>query len=1042
MTHDIIDNLTVKLSDVLNEKISVSKQAHFAVGWFFLTGLKEIRNSIENLEKLEILIGSKVNKETVEAILLAQKYDEAVSDILEKKKYISDYQKKKIIEEEANALLERVGFIEPTEENIAFIKWFWEKLKEGKIEIKIYPNQPLHAKLYLLDFQDTRYGKGIGYVGSSNLSLSGLNLNTELNVAVAGDENYKALSKWFKERWDKSEDFTGFAQKALENSWVLINEVQPDKVTPFRIYLRILHEIFYFQEKEEIKKEKKYGQVELYNYQMDAVIDAYSKLHQYNGVFLADVPGLGKTYMGSALLAHLEEDGKKAIVVCPPKLIEQWQDVLSDFGVGTARVFSLGDLESILSDEKLMEREIILVDEAHHFRNPDTFRYQDLQLICENKKVILVGATPQNLSIWDLYFQIKLFTPSDLDHKLRIDPPDLKGFFRDCEKDSANLEDLISQIMVRRTRSNIKEYWGEDIKFPERKGPFRVDYDIDKVYPGGLYKNLSDLIENLTFARYDIGNYVKDNSKFSADELQRLKVAGGNLRKLMQIILFRRLESSIPAFRETVEWMQKSHFIFSEALKRNVVLVGEEAERIIDELKAGEDIENIKIPETRYNIEWFEKQKLIQDTEEDAEIFKEMYNSVKDLTSKNDDKLAHLISLLNLEEIKNKKTIIFTQFSATAKYLGEELKEKFPKVEFVSQDTGKVLTKAKRFAPKANRYKIKPEEEINILVSTELLSEGLNLQDGQVVINYELHWNPVRIIQRIGRIDRIGSQYDEIYVYNFFPQEEVEANINVEKKVKRRIDEIIKKFGGDEKTISSDEKVVKKKLFEVYTEKNRSLEEEEIYSRANHFLMEWKKIRDKYPDEYKIALDLPKMVTCGLCNKKAGGSVSVFCRADDYYKLLLANSSGDIIEKNDWKILELLECNPDTRTESLLKFHLDILKKVRKKFEIDVNIREMEKQSLEEIKRQVIKKLERFKRGKPEVFKKRIEGIIEKIRRIKLSVRERRRLRKVIRKHGLLPENLVEEIEEAIKNARTEEEKQPEKKYAQVIISESLRFDD
>ncbi|HRR96882.1 MAG TPA: phospholipase D-like domain-containing protein, partial [Candidatus Ratteibacteria bacterium] len=416
MTQDIIDNLAIKLSDVLNEKLAVSRKAHFAVGWFFLTGLKEIKDSVENLEKLEILIGSKVNKETAEAMLLAKKYDEAVSDLFEKNKYLSEGQKQKILEEEASNLIERVGFIEPTEENIVFIKWFWEKLREKKIEIKIYPYQPLHAKLYLLDFKDTRYGKGIGYVGSSNLSISGLNLNTELNVAVNGDENHDTLLNWFNERWEKAEDFTSLAIEALGNSWVLINEIAPEKVTPFRVYLRILHEIFSFQERAEIKKEKKYGQVELFDYQIDAVIDAYNKLQQYNGVFLADVPGLGKTYMGSALLSHLEEEGKRAIVICPPKLKEQWQDVLSEFGVGTARIFSLGELEKILNDEKLMARDIILVDEAHHFRNPDTFRYQDLQLICENKKVVLVGATPQNLSVWDLYYQIKLFTANDLDH--------------------------------------------------------------------------------------------------------------------------------------------------------------------------------------------------------------------------------------------------------------------------------------------------------------------------------------------------------------------------------------------------------------------------------------------------------------------------------------------------------------------------------------------------------------------------------------------------------------------------------------------------
>ena len=1039
MRHDIIDNSKIKLADVLKEKLSVSQSAHFAIGWFFLTGLKELKEEIEHLEKLEILIGSKTNEKTAEAILLSENYKEKVNDILEKNQHFSPYQVEKIIKTEAENLIERISCIEPTKENVEFITWFWEKLREEKIEIKIYPYETLHSKLYLLDFKDSRYGKGVGFVGSSNLSISGLTLNTELNVQVTGDGNYEELFGWFNEKWEKGIEFTEYAKESIGKSWVLINQLQLDEVTPFRIYLRTLHEIFAFQEKEEIKREKKYGEVTLYNYQIDAVVDAYHKLHNYNGVFIADVPGLGKTYMGSAILAHLEEDGERAIVICPPKLIEQWQDVLSDFGVGTVRVFSLGKLEDILNNEKLMERNIILIDEAHHFRNHETFRYNDLQLICENKKVILVGATPQNLSIWDLYWQIKLFIPNDLDHKFRIDPPDLKEFFSECDKGRADLEDLIAEIVVRRTRSNILKDYHENIHFPERKGPYRKEYDIDKVYPGGLYKKLSESIDNLKFARYDIASYLKERNPFTPDQLQRLKVAGKNLRRLMKIILFRRLESSIPAFRKTLNWMLNSYQIFLVALGKNVVLAGKEFEKLIDDIKAGEDIEGLEIPETDYKTEYFYKENLIEDIKCDRKILEEMFNSVKNLTAENDDKLKELISLLREEEIAGKKTIIFTQFSTTAEYLAKQLQENnFDKVDCVSGSTGKTLTKAKRFAPKANNYKVKSGEEINILVSTELLSEGLNLQDGQVVINYELHWNPVRIIQRIGRIDRIGSKHDEIYVYNFFPEEEVERNINVESKVKKRILEIVKRFGGDEKTISMDEETVEKKLFEIYTEQERAMEGDEIRSRAGYFSMEWLKLKEKYPEEYKKSLQLPKMVMCGMENKKAKNTVAVFCKSDDFYKLLLSDKNSEIINRNDWEILELIECLQNAKATLPLKFHLDILGKVRKNFEEELNRREIQKKKLEGIKRQTIARLDRIKRGKTEKFKREVAEVVRSVREIKLLVSQRRALRKEIRKYGALPEEIVSGIKEIVIKGEIEEKKLIEKKYAQIIISESF----
>jgi SNF2 family DNA or RNA helicase len=356
-------------------------------------------------------------------MLLEKKYESAVDDALKSKKYLNQQEIDNILNEEFNALIKHISCIKPTKENVEFIKWFFEKLRQEKIEIRIYPRETLHAKLYLLNYKDTRHGQGMAFVGSSNISMSGFNLNTELNVAVYGDENHKYLSEWFNKRWKESErtDFTALAQKALKKSWVM-----NDEVTPFRIYLRVLDEIFSSEEEREIP-ETKYGEVELWDFQRDAVIDAYHRLNEYNGVFLADVPGMGKTYMGAALLAHLQEDGKRAMVICPPKLVEQWKDVLSEFGVGTARVFSIGKLDEIINSEKLLMRDIVLIDESHHLRNPETNRYRDMEIICEGKKVILVGATPQNLNIWDLYYQMKLFTPSEVNHKFRIDPPSLKG---------------------------------------------------------------------------------------------------------------------------------------------------------------------------------------------------------------------------------------------------------------------------------------------------------------------------------------------------------------------------------------------------------------------------------------------------------------------------------------------------------------------------------------------------------------------------------------------------------------------------------------
>ena len=1039
MPGDIIDNSKIKLVDVLKEKLSVSKRARFAVGWLFLNGFKGLRDEIDKLEKLEILAGSRTNKETVEVMLLNRKWEKAVKDTLEKTKYLPEDKRNEILEKEFKGLMNDLSYIKPTEENIEFLKWFLEKLREGKIEIRIYYKEPLHAKLYLFEYKDQRHGRGEAIVGSSNFSISGFELNTELNVRVLGDENYKLLYDWFEKRWQESEkaEFTSLARKAIEKSWAFNKEV-----TPFRSYLRVLHEIFSYKEEEpEIEFE-----AELYRYQKDAVIDAYRRLYKYNGVFISDVPGLGKTYIGAALLSHLETEGKTAIVIAPPRLVEYWQEILGEFGAAKAKVFSLGKLEEILESEKYLKRKVVLIDESHHFRNPDTRRYRDLEKICQGKQVILISATPQNLSIWDIYWQLKLFTPYETNHNFRIYPIELKRYFDACEKGKANIEDLISQIFIRRTRSDVKEYYpDEKIIFPKRKGPYRIDYSIDEVYEKGLYVKLKKLISQLTYARYNIAVYAKEN-KFDPDELQRLSVAGQNLKKLVRINLFRRLESSVRAFRETLSYHLNSHKAFLNVLDQDKVLIGsvEEIKEIIEQMK-NEEIEEIKIPEQSYESERFEKEKLRKDLLRDSQIFETMLKLVKDITPEDDNKLQKLIETLNNKELKNKKIIIFSCFESTVKYLYENLKDKFLKVDFVAGGEN-ILTKIKRFAPQANKVKIKPEKEIQILITTEILSEGLNLQDGQVVINYELHWNPVRIIQRIGRIDRVGSRNDEIYVYNFFPEIAVEKEINIETKVNKRIEDIIQNFGYDEKTIRLDEPAVRKKLFEIYTEKPEGLEEIEEKSNAKYFELEFQKLIKKYPKEYEKALELPVMVRCGKASKEKG--VIVFCRADDYFKLRLANKKGKIISKDDWEILKILKCNVNEKNLGFNKNYLPLIEMVKEDFEIEANKREKDKETIiDPVKKEFQRLVNWLKRRESREIKQRFDALVDFLNKKHLNHEQSKFVRKLARtykrKFGLkkreILETLEKEITSRLKDAPEEIKPEIRPRYAQIIIAEELK---
>jgi len=1048
MTYDIIDNSKIKLINVLKEKLSISKKARFAVGWLFLSGFKELRNEIENLEKLEILAGSRTNKQTAEAILLEKKWEKAVKDVLEKTRYLPEEKRKEILDEEFKGLMNDLSYIKATQENIDFLRWFLEKLREGKIEIRIYYKEPLHAKLYLFEYRDKKYGLGEAIVGSSNFSVSGFELNTELNVRVLGDENYKTLDNWFEERWKESEltNFTQLAQLAIEKSWAFNKEV-----TPFRIYLRVLHEIFAYKEPPpDIEIE-----AELYRFQKDAVIDAYRKLKKFNGVFISDVPGLGKTYIGSALLSHLETEGKTAVVIVPPRLVEYWREVLSDFGASKAKVFSSGKLDEILENEKYLKRKVVLVDESHHFRNPETKRYRDLSRICQGKQVILLSATPQNLSIWDIYWQLKLFTPYEVNHNFRIYPIELKKYFEACEKGDANIEDLIVQIFIRRTRSDIKEYYTEEkIAFSKRKGPYRIDYSIDEVYEGGLYEKLKKLIGKLRYARYNLGRYAKEE-EFDPDELQRLRVAWQNLQRLVKINLYRRLESSIQAFRDSIRTHLKIHDGFKQILdKENKVWIGDldELEEFIERLQNDEEVEWVE-KRNFYDASKFNVKNLKEDLENDIQIFEEMKSLVKNIKPEDDDKLQKLIEYLNRKEIRGKKAIIFSCFESTVKYLYENLKNKFERVDY-TYGGEKILTKIKHFAPRSNKdikIHFDPQKEIQILITTEILSEGLNLQDGQVIINYELHWNPVRIIQRIGRIDRIAKPggkpfHDEIYVYNFFPETKAEKEIRVEKKVEERIEEIIQNFGYDEKTISIDEPTVRKKLFEIYTEKPEGIEEIEKKSPAKYFELEFNKLKEKYPIEYQKACELPAMVNIAKRHKKEG--IVVFCRADDYYRLKLVDTNWKIISSNDWEILKILECRLGEKGEDFNKSYYELIEKVKEEFEIEANKREQDKIIISEsVKKEFESLIKWLKRKESKEIKVKFDKLLDFVNEKKLSYEQEKIIRKLARsykkKFGLKKKEILKELENAIypllEEALPVEKPEIKPKYAQIIIVEELK---
>ncbi len=555
------------------------------------------------------------------------------------------------------------------------------------------------------------------------------------------------------------------------------------------------------------------------------------------------------------------------------------------------RIFSRAKVQNILEDERLMARPVVLIDESHHFRHTFTKGYKALEEICFRKKVIMLTATPYNTEARDILSQMKLFHATDAT-AIPVGPPTLSDFFKAVEDGQKKLPELLEYVMVRRTRRHIEKYYEEDmksgnLKFPERKPPKRIDYSIDEVYPG-IYEKIEKLLRKIRYARYDLYHYVKPEFKGEPD-LAQLKTAGKNLVALMRTILFKRLESSVAAFRRSVKNQEEIHQHYLDYLKKGVVPAGLLAEELRRYRLTGDDERLEEAMEQfaeRYAPEKFMIDRLKVDIEADLEVFTEVFNLVKGLKSADDAKLQTLLDYLKQEPLRDNKVLIFTQFATTAEYLGKEIKACYPDADYVSGSSRDMLEKVRRFAPKANRAKIREKDKIRILVTTDILSEGLNLQDCNIVVNYDLHWNPVRLIQRVVRVDRVSTEHDLIYTFNFFPEHKLEAKLGLEERLTRRFKEIHKHIGLDEKYLSPEEKLSDIELFKrIYTGEEGVLTkgEEEAEVSFAELVKVMRDLREKNPEVFRRVMELPNKVRSARADSQ--NELVVFCKTGEYAAL-------------------------------------------------------------------------------------------------------------------------------------------------------------
>ena len=836
------------------------------VGYFFISGFHTLHPALTKTEHVRILVGIKTDRATFDLIQSAKGQQEFV---LESHAQVREQLPGEILSE-----FQKSRDTPEIEEGVRrFVEW----IKSGKLEVRAYPSERLHAKLYIMTFHEGDRDNGRVITGSSNFTEAGLQENLEFNVELKNRADYEFALDKFNELWAKSVDVT--------KDYVTTIELKSPyaQFTPYELYLKFLYEYF----RGELNLPDEIDDIYLpagfkkLKYQEEAVLNARKVLDEYGGAFLADVVGLGKTYMSALLAQHLNEP---CLVIAPPHLLDEhnpgsWPNVFRDFGVRGYLCESLGKLGSLI-DRDLQKFSTVFIDESHRFRTEDTQSYEILAQICRGKRVVLVSATPLNNTPQDILSQIKLFQPgknSTIPNVRNLEAffgalrRRLEGLDRQRDRDAyfsvvkenarETREKILKFLMIRRTRTEIEKYYGADLKqqglkFPEVADPEPLFYKFNKVEAEVFDETIRSLTHDIKYARYTPllpGYYAGERDELDVQS-QR------NLAKFMKILTVKRLESSFTAFLSTlsrfilsyervIEEFHKGHvFISKKHIGKIFELLESDNQEGIDRLLEEEKAEKLS---ARDFLPAF-----ITDLENDLKALKAIRSQWKKVTR--DPKWESFRAILKKTPLlKEGKVIIFTESKETADYLAGRIRDEVESKVLLF--TGESLSSVREEVTSnfdARAYR--PKDNYRILVATEVLAEGVNLHRSNIVINYDIPWNPTRLIQRVGRVNRVDTRFDTIHTYNFFPTDEGNDLIKLREAAEAKIHAFIQMLGADARLLTEGEEIVSHDLFAKWNSKKTITGEDEDEETELKFLTEIRVVRDKQPDLFERIKRLPK----------------------------------------------------------------------------------------------------------------------------------------------------------------------------------------
>ncbi|MDQ6938888.1 MAG: phospholipase D-like domain-containing protein [Verrucomicrobiota bacterium] len=844
----------------LHDWTKIASAFDIATGFFEIGALLALETGWQKLDKIRILLGDEMTARTRQALL---------EGIRERTKAILDTSIEQ--EKEANDFLAGVPAIV-------------EGMRSGKIECKVYAKRKFHAKAYITHPKVAVIGS-VALVGSSNFTVPGLTQNVELNIQVRAPGDVTQLQEWFERHWAEGEN--------ISDDIIRVMERQIAAYSPFQVYAKALQELFKSKELPPESWEKTQSKMypELDQYQKEAYQSMLKISHQHRGAFLCDGVGLGKTFVGLLLIERLIVRDRKRVLLLVPKSgrVAVWERSLRKFlpdlfrGFSNLKIFNHTDLMRGGDFPEELQRmkdqaDVILIDEAHHFRNRGLAsgddgeirsRYWQLYDLAENKTVFLLTATPVNNHLRDFQHLIELFS--------RIDQPNsfsttvgihaLPAYFNKLEKQLLQIvtgsslgelfdqrgveleqvlfeDKLFRELVVQRSRAYVRasqeQNGGPTVTFPEKEPPRVVEYSVKKTY-GHLLGKMEKAFakEKPLFALalyYPLAYWKGDPTTLLQWDINRQK----QLVRLIRILFLKRFESSIVAFesscqtllikllaflranidpRNPVEvkrlekWEAQNEELLAHVKSRRSELRDEEQS---EESELGDEFIDLfdPLPREDYKID-----EIFNETYSDLETVVDFLEEIQGLDASHDDKLKSLIKLLTKDAVlKKNKVLIFTEFMSTARYLKKELQAaNIHGVDEIdsssSRDRADVIQEFAPYYNESSSTKLVADErkEIRILISTDVLSEGLNLQDATRLINYDLHWNPVRLMQRIGRVDRrmspaiekqLVSDHPEqaalrgkVVYWNFLPPGELEHLLRLYQRVAFKTLRISKVFG-------------------------------------------------------------------------------------------------------------------------------------------------------------------------------------------------------------------------------------------------------